>query len=148
MGPLEQYKGEGCHADIILLQPDREEEAARHELESAQRLLNSCLQPQSSAAAVRRGSAVQLLVERLQGAYADIWQLKLLQGLNKLKVCSPIAHLGYLMRSELQSTHYYTGMGQGAPGQAPAGGLHQTYGRSISCKSWTHTHSVFSCLLI
>lgn len=84
---------------MTFLQPDREEEAARHELESAQRLLNSCLQPQSSAAAVRRGSAVQPLVERLQGAYADIWQLKLLQGLNKLKVCSPKAHLVYLVRS-------------------------------------------------
>lgn len=132
---LEQNKGEGCHADMTLLQPGREEEAARHELESAQRLLNSCLQPHSSAAAVRRGSAVQPLVERLQGAYADIWQLKLLQGLSKLKVCSPEAHLEYLVRSELQPTDCCTGMGQGAPGQAPAGGLHQAYGRSISCKT-------------
>ena len=58
-------------------------------MESAQRLLRSCLQPQGGAALARRGGAVQPLVERLQGAYADIWQLRLLQGLEKLKVCRP-----------------------------------------------------------
>lgn len=35
---------------------------------------------------MRRSGAVQPLVDRLQGAYADIWQLKLLQGFDKLKV--------------------------------------------------------------
>ena len=64
----------------------REEEAARRELDSAERLLRSCLRPRSGPAAVRRRGAVQPLVERLQAAYADIWQLKLLQGLDKLKV--------------------------------------------------------------
>ena len=58
-------------------------------MDSTQRLLRSCLQPQGSTGMARRGSAVQRLVERLQAAYADIWQLKLLQGLEKLKVRLP-----------------------------------------------------------
>ena len=70
-----------------MLQCRRDAEAARHEVESAQRLLRSCTQPQGSASLARRGGAVQPLVERLQAAYADIWQLRLLQGLEKLKVC-------------------------------------------------------------
>ena len=64
----------------------REEEAARRELDSAERLLRSCLRPRGGPAAVRRSGAVQPLVERLQAAYADIWQLKLLQGFDKLTV--------------------------------------------------------------
>ncbi len=64
----------------------REEEATRRELESAERLQRSCLRPRGGPAAVRRSGAVQPLVDRLQGAYADIWQLKLLQGFDKLKV--------------------------------------------------------------
>ncbi len=58
-------------------------------MESTQRLLRSCLQPQGGTGMARRGGAVQRLVERLQAAYADIWQLKLLQGLEKLKVLLP-----------------------------------------------------------
>ena len=42
---------------------------------------------------MRRRGAVQPLVERLQAAYADIWQLKLLLGLDKLKVGTSAAML-------------------------------------------------------
>lgn len=80
-----------------LLQCDREAEAARHEVDSAQRLLRRCLQPQGGAAVARRGGAVQPLAERLQAAYSDIWQLKLLQGLEKLKV-SPLRSPGLASR--------------------------------------------------
>ena len=67
----------------------REEEAARRELDSAERLLRSCLRPRGGPAAAHRRGVVQPLVERLQAAYTDIWQLKLLQGLDKLKVGIP-----------------------------------------------------------
>ena len=86
-----------CELTLILLQRDREAEAARHEVDSTQRLLRRCLQPQGGAVLARRGGAVQPLVERLQAAYTDIWQLRFLQGLEKLKA-SPLCALRLVTR--------------------------------------------------
>jgi hypothetical protein len=66
----------------------REEEAARGEMEGAQQLLRVCLEPPSPgiAAAVQDSGAIGPLLERLQDAYADIWQLHFMSGLGKLQV--------------------------------------------------------------
>ena len=80
----------GMSAGIRSVMPAycREEEAARAEMEGAQQLLRVCLEPPSPgiAAAVQDSGAMGPLLERLQDAYGDIWQLHFMSGLGKLQV--------------------------------------------------------------
>ncbi len=59
---------------------------AQQELETAERLLSRCSGGDSSGAAQVQSGAARQLMQRLQAAYADMWQLQLREGLHELLV--------------------------------------------------------------
>ena len=56
------------------------------ELETAERLLSRCSEAGSAGAAQVQSGAARQLMQRLQAAYADMWQLQLREGLTELLV--------------------------------------------------------------
>jgi hypothetical protein len=64
----------------------RIDDVARLELETAERLLSRCSGAGSAGAAQVQSGAARKLMQRLQAAYADMWQLQLREGLAELLV--------------------------------------------------------------
>lgn len=64
----------------------RKDDVARLELETAERLLSRCSGAGSAGAAQVQSGAARKLMQRLQAAYADMWQLQLREGLAELLV--------------------------------------------------------------
>ena len=64
----------------------REDEVARQELETAERLLSRCAGAHSSGGVQVQGGAARQLMQRLQAAYSHLWQLQLREGLAELVV--------------------------------------------------------------
>ncbi|CAL8462876.1 g2410 [Coccomyxa elongata] len=62
----------------------REDEAARQELDTAERLLSRCTGADNSGGAQVQSGAARQLMQRLQAAYSHVWQLQLREGLAEL----------------------------------------------------------------